>query len=180
MKRINNEEILDRIYDLADASGMRIDQFIGKIEEEYGEQLPSLEGLPQDIAQELSTARSDKKELRRQDRIKKAEAEAAEDIKKFREFFPDVTAEDIPDSVWDEVSNGISLSHAYALYLINEERLNRRADDVNGRNAAIGASARSDGSVEPVFTKELVEKMSGKDIKNNYKGILNAMKNWRF
>ncbi len=180
MKKINNEEILDRIYDLADSMGMRINDFMAKLEEDYGEKLPDLDGLPTEIAEELIGARANKKEQKRQERLRQSEADAEEEIKKFRELFPDVPAEDIPDEVWLEVENGTTLSAAYALYLISQENLNKYAEDVNDRNSRMGAKAVSDGSTEPVFTKELVEKMSDKDVKSNYKGILNAMKNWKF
>ena len=65
MKRINNEEILDKIYDLADAQGLRIDEFMVRLEEDFGEALPSLDGIPEEIASELIDARESKKELRR-------------------------------------------------------------------------------------------------------------------
>lgn len=180
MKRINNEQILDTIYDLADAAGMRIDEFIAKLEEDFGEKLPDLENIPEEIANELIEAREAKKKARKEGRIKKSETEAAEEIARFREIFPDVKPEDIPESVWDDVSEGASLLHAYALYTVTQDSLKRHANDVNERNSKRGAAADSQGSTEPVFTKEQVEKMSGKDIKSNYKGILNAMKNWRF
>lgn len=180
MKRINNEQILDTIYDLADGAGMRIDEFIAKLEEDFGERLPDLENIPEEIANELIEAREAKKKARKEGRIKKSETEAAEEIARFREIFPDVKPEDIPESVWEDVSEGASLLHAYALYTVTQDSLTRHANDVNERNSKRGAAADSQGSTEPVFTKEQVEKMSGKDIKSNYKGILNAMKNWRF
>ncbi len=180
MKRINNEQILDRIYDLADEAGMRIDDFMAKLEADYGERLPDLEGVPQEIADELLSAREVKKEQKKQNRIKQSEADAEAEIKRFRELFPETKAEEIPDEVWDSVAQGESLAGAYALFLIAEERLKERASDVNDRNSRLSAKAVSDGATEPVFTKELVEKMSGKEIKNNYKGILKAMKNWKF
>jgi len=180
LKRINNEQILDTIYDLADGLGLRIDQFLERIEEEFGEQPIDTESLPSEVVDELMAARENKKRERKEARNKKSEAEMSEEIKKFRETFPDVSADMIPDSVWEEVQNGASLTHAYAYHLISSESLNRHADAVNQRNSNAGAYASSDGSTEPVFTKEQVEKMSGKDIKNNYKGILNAMKNWKF
>lgn len=180
MKRINNEQILDTIYDLADAAGMRIDEFIDRVEEEFGEQPIETDGLPDEIVAELESARASKKQQRRQARQDKSNQQMNEDIKKFREVFPDVAADDIPDAVWEDVQAGASLVHAYALYLVGRERLDRRAEDINRRNGSAGARAVSDGSTEPAFTKEQVEKMSGKDVKSNYKGILNAMKNWRF
>ena len=180
MKRINNEQILDTLYDLADAAGMRIDEFIAKLEDDYGERLPDLENIPEEIANELIEARETKKRARKETRNKQAESDTEKEIARFRELFPDVKPEDIPESVWEEVRGGATLSHAYALYTVTQDSLTRHANDVNERNSKRGAAADSQGSTEPVFTKELVEKMSGKDIKNNYKGILNAMKNWRF
>lgn len=180
MKRINNEQILDRIYDLADEAGMRIDDFMAKLEADYGEKLPDLEGIPQEIAEELLSAREAKKEQKKQSRIEQSEKDAEEEIRKFREIFPDVKAEDVSDEVWERVANGETLAGAYALFLITEEKLNEYASDVNDKNSRRGAKAVSDGSTEPVFTKELVEKMSDKDVKSNYKGILKAMKNWKF
>lgn len=181
MKRINNEQILDRIYDLADSLGMRIDDFIMKLEDDYGEEnLPQFEGLPEEIEAALKDAKQIKKEQRKQARLQKDQEEIEAEIKKFREIFPDVAADDIPDEVWADVENGATLSQAYALYKAASESLDRYAKGINDRNARMGAKAVSDGSTEPVFTKELVEKMSDKEIKNNYKGILKSMKNWRF
>lgn len=180
MKKINNEQILDVIYDLADLNGVRIDEFIDRVEEEFGEQLPELDNLPEEIAEELKSARESKKEMRRQSRIKKNEGEAEAEIKAFRELFPEVNSEEIPDEVWEDVANGNSLSHAYSLFIVKNNLLNRHAESVNERNQSKGASVSSDGSTEPVFTKEQVEKMSGKDVKSNYKAVLKAMKNWRF
>ncbi len=180
MKRINNEQILDTLYDLASAQGMRIDQFLDTIEDTFGEPMPNTDGLPEDVAAELMKARDNKKEMRRQSRIEKSKKETNAEIKRFRQVFPHVAPDDIPEEVWEDVSNGASLVHAYALYCVNNEQLNKHAEDVNTRNSNRGAYANSEGATEPVFTKEQVEKMSEKDIKNNYKGILKAMKNWRF
>ena len=180
MKRINNEQILDIIYDLADGAGLRIDEFLERVEEEFGEQPISTDGLPTEIVNELAEARETKKQQRRNARLQKSNEEMGAEIKRFRELFPDVSADTIPDEVWDDVQSGATLSHAYALYLASTNALARYADDVNKRNSSVGAYASSEGSTEPVFTKEQVEKMSNKDIKNNYKGILRAMKNWKY
>lgn len=180
MKRINNEQILDTVYDLADAAGMRIDEFLETLEERFGEETPLPDGIPEEIADELYAARASKKEERRKKRVAKSSEEAAEEIKRFREVFPEVAAESIPDEVWEDVAAGATLAHAYALYSVENELLNRHASGINMRNSQKSAAASSDGSTEPVFTREQVEKMDGKDIKNNYKGILRAMKSWRF
>lgn len=180
MKTINNEQILDTIYDLADMAGLRIDEFLLKVEEEFGEQPQSLDGLPESIVRELASARELKKEARRQSRLQQTQDETANQIKRFKELFPDAAPEHIPESVWEDVASGIPLAHSYALYVITQDNMNRYAQNVNKRNLQKSAPAESDGSTEPIFTKETVEKMSGRDIKNNYKSILRAMKGWRF
>ncbi|MBO4277696.1 MAG: hypothetical protein J5925_04810 [Clostridia bacterium] len=179
MKKINNEQILDMIYDLADAAGMRIDGFMEKLGEEYGvKAIP--DGLPDEIAAELAEAR----ELKKKERAaaKKAESEnaAAAEIKRFREIFPGVNAEDIPEEVWEDVAAGADLPHAYAFYRIRGEGEKTYADEVNRRNSEKGAAAAGDGATEPAYTKDDVEKMSGGEVRKNYKNIVRAMKNWRF
>ncbi len=180
LKRINNEQILDTIYDLADGLGLRIDQFLERVEEEFGEQPINTDGLPEEVVNALDEARENKKSQRRQARAQKSSEEMSAEIKKFREIFPDVSADDIPETVWEDVQNGETLSYAYAYHLATSDALNRYADGINQRNSNAGAYASSDGATEPVYTKEQVEKMSGKEIKNNYKNILSAMKNWKF
>ena len=72
MKRINNEAILDLIYDLADQNGLRIDDFIEKVEEEFGEQPIDTEGLPENIIAELEAAKSYRAKERKSERMKKS------------------------------------------------------------------------------------------------------------
>ena len=110
----------------------------------------------------------------------RGDGEAAKEIKKFRETFPDVKAEDIPDSVWEEVAGGVSLTHAYALYEAKKNRDEFEIRAINEKNASRGAFVSDDGATEEGFTKEQVEKMSGKDVKKNYKNIVKAMRKWRF
>ncbi len=179
MQRINNEMILDTVYDLADAAGMRIDRFMQKVKETFGEKEASLEGLPEDVAQELIAARESKKQLARDRREKERESANNAEIKSFREIFPDVSADDIPEEVWDDVAGGASLSHAYALYAARQSRLDDYAQDINRRNGETSAAA-GDPAAGQEITKEQVERMSGKDVRNNYKNIIHAMKNWRF
>ena len=64
MKRIDNEKILDMIYDLADGAGMRIDDFMAKLERDYGVEAPIPEGIPEEIALEIAEARELKKRER--------------------------------------------------------------------------------------------------------------------
>jgi len=63
-KTLSNDQILDAIYDLADESGMKIDDFILKLQadaEASGGK--SREGLPEEIISELEEARMLKKKI---------------------------------------------------------------------------------------------------------------------
>ncbi|MBE6683666.1 MAG: hypothetical protein E7595_05920 [Ruminococcaceae bacterium] len=178
MKTINNEIILDTIYDLADSLGLRVDVFLDRVEEEFAN-VPLAYGLPEEIINELNEARDLKKEKRKRARMEADEEKMTTEISAFCELFPDVTPESIPDSVWEDVAGGATLVHAYALMLVREKALDSIADKVNLRNADLGAGVKNDGSTEPVFTKEQVEKMTSNDIKRNYKSIIRAMKSWK-
>ncbi len=180
MKTINNERILDIIYDLADSNGMRIDRFLELIEEEFGAQPINTEGLPEEVVTELNNARLAAKEHQKELRDRRDSEMMAQEVEKFREAFPDISADSIPDSVWEDVADGIPLAYAYALYEANEKRITARADGVNARNGFVSEMAVQGGETEPCYTKEQVEKMSGRDVRTNYKSILKAMKNWKF
>jgi hypothetical protein len=54
------------------------------------------------------------------------------------------------------------------------------AQQVNLDNSQRSAAATGDGSTEPSFTREEVEKMSRGDVKKNYKNILRSMSKWKF
>ena len=75
MKTINNEAILDLIYDLADENGLRIGEFIERIEEEFGEQPIDTSGLPDRVIAELEAAKGYKNEQRTIKRKKQQESD---------------------------------------------------------------------------------------------------------
>ena len=105
-------------------------------------------------------------------------AEMEEDISRFRTYFPDVAAKDIPEEVWAEVAQGVSLTHAYALYLAAAGYEDAKAQEINrvnsGRSAPVGGEA-----AEEALTKEQVENMSPQAVKKNYNRILSSIKSWR-
>ena len=177
---MTNDKILDTVYDLASACDMRIDEFISHLQEEYGDPSFDTEGLPEDVVAELQNAKALRKESRDNRRMMDAKNKQNEEIAAFCERFPDVRAEQIPASVWEEVAKGTDLIHAYAYYLVTEGKENGRADAVNRENGARSAAAQSDGSTEPSFSREEVERMSQKDVAKNYKNILHSMKKWKF
>ena len=183
-KPITNDEVLDAVYDIADARGIRIDEFIAQLQEDYAE-LPvkyAESGLPEDVLAELESAKELRKEMRDSRRKSDEDAKLREDVAAFRETFPEVKPEEIPEEVWAEVASGMDLRHAYALYALTGKQSGGHAEDVNRENASRAegaAAAAGDGSTEPSFTPEQVEKMSPKDIAKNYKSVLQSFKHWR-
>ena len=178
--KIDNDYILDTVYDLADEMNMRIDDFKEELCDRFGRGYKDFDGLPEEIAEELKNARDYKKEKRANDRKEAEKEKTDEDIKLFRSIFPDADADSIPDRVWEDVADGIPLPYAYALFVASEQELTGYAENVNEKNSESGAGIGNDGNTEPAYTREQVEKMSGTDVKKNYKGILKAMKNWKF
>lgn len=183
-KTITNDEILDAVYDIADARGIRIDEFIAQLQEDYADaDLPvkyAEGGLPEDVLAELESAKEMRREMRNSKRKSDEDARLREEIAAFRELFPEVKPDEIPEEVWAEVASGTDLKHAYALHVLAGQQTGGHAEEVNRETSMrSAATAAGDGSTEPSFTPEQVEKMSAKDVAKNYKSVLQSFKNWR-
>ena len=109
--------------------------------------------------------------------LRKSEME--EDIRRFKEYFPDITAADIPEEVWAEVAQGVSLTHAYALYRAAAGAADAKARSLNRVNAERSAPLGTEGDPTDALTQEQVENMSPQAVKKNYNRILASMRNWR-
>lgn len=177
---ITNDQVLDAVYDLADVCGMRIDEFVSHLQKEYGDPEFETEGLPEDVVAELQNAKELRRESRDSKRRQEKDSALQKEIEAFRAKFPEVKAEDIPDEVWEDVAGGTDLCHAYALYIAEERANGDRAAAVNEDTALRSASAHGEGSTEPSFSREQVEKMSPKEVAKNYKSILRSVNKWKF
>lgn len=177
---ITNEQVLDAVYDLADICGMRIDEFVTHLQEEYGDPEFDTEGLPEEVVEELQNAKALRKESRAAKRKKDKETALQSEIEAFHVQFPEVKADDIPADVWDDVSSGTDLLHAYALWYLTDRHKDDHAEEVNKETAFRSASVKNGGSTEPSFSREEVEKMSPKEVSKNFKNILHSMKNWKY
>lgn len=177
---MTNDQVLDTVYDLASACGMRIDEFLTHLQEEYGDPQFETEGLPEEVVAELQNAKALRRESRDAKRKSEDEAKLKQEIAAFCDAFPEVRADQIPESVWEEVTAGMDLPHAYAYFLVTGEKADEHAEQVNRGNSVRSAAALGDGSTEPSFTREEVERMSQKDVAKNYKSILRSMSKWRF
>ena len=102
-----------------------------------------------------------------------------EDIECFRQLFPEVKADEIPQEVWDRVEEGESLSAAFALHFVKEMREKehiRRVNEENGKKAP--PPVEGQGSNSDYFSPEAVKSMSRKEIRANYDKILSSMEKW--
>ena len=101
------------------------------------------------------------------------------DIALFRELFPEVKSDEIPQEVWDRVEAGESLSAAFALYVVQEAKKEehiRRVNEENGKKAPPPVDG-SHGD-DDYFSPEAVKAMSRKEIRENYDKILSSMEKW--
>ncbi len=173
---LTNEQILEHVFELADEAGMTPDEYVHKLNSDYEQvRLKDREGLPESVIAELETARSLKKEARNS-RIRAEKDEGIrKEVENFKQSFPEVRPEEIPESVWEQVANGASLVHAYAYHLIRNNRDSEYASKVNEENSSRSTSKTGDGETEPFFTKEQVEAMGPKEVAKNYNHILRSI-----
>lgn len=102
-----------------------------------------------------------------------------EDITLFRELFPEVNAESIPEEVWERVENGESLCASYALYTVKKQKEEERIQTVNEQNAKKAPpKIHHDGKENDYFSPEAVRSMSRSEIKKHYDAILASMEKW--
>jgi hypothetical protein len=177
---LTNEQILDALYELAEDSKMTVEDYIKNLQSESETALAaSRDGLPEEVITELDNAKRLKKESRSSEKQSKQNAHIKKEIVRFKELFPKVRPEDIPDSVWEDVAEGVPLSYAYALYRITESKADEYASRVNDENSTRATSRTGSGDTEPSFTKEQVETMSPKEVSKNYKHILKSIAKWK-
>jgi hypothetical protein len=95
----------------------------------------------------------------------------------FRELYPDLSEDDIPDAVWDSVRGGLPLEAAYALYERREVLRRADAETVNRKNA-MGAWGRADDGADRSFSPDEVRAMTPQEVRDNYARIIQSMKHW--
>ena len=175
MRALTKEQVYEAVSDLAGDAGMTADAYIASLlRQAEEEQVRKTDGLDVDLAAELNESRQLRRDSRRREREALRKSEMEEDIRRFKEYFPDITAADIPEEVWAEVAQGVSLTHAYALY-----RADAKARSLNRVNAERSAPLGTEGDPTDALTQEQVENMSPQAVKKNYNRILASMRNWR-
>lgn len=170
---MERDYVYSLICELAEQAGLDVRDFADQL---YAERsLNYTDELPSEIVDELLESRRSKREEKSRE---KENEKLGEDIKCFRELFPDVSADAIPDEVWGSVGEGMTLSGAYAIYQRKMDILGKRAEVINAeleRSTPIGLAENDSDSF--VSSGE-VENMSPSEIKKNYKKILLSLKKW--
>lgn len=177
---MTQKQIYDVICDLAYAENTAPEEYVlGLLRNQNSAALEGYENMPDEVKQKLISAEKFKNDARDVKKRERSEQAMREDIENFRHYFPEVKADDIPESVWADAANGIPLAYSYALHLKAHEIDESIAKEANNYAETRAIPIGNDESEAP-YTKEDVENMSQASVKNNYKKILNSIKGWKF
>lgn len=100
------------------------------------------------------------------------------ECEEFRTLYPDTPLSALPDSVWNEVSHGVPIAAAYALFERRRALTEEKAEVYNQAN-----EARSSGALKATdpdcFSPAEVRAMSQDEVRANYQKIMRSMQDWR-
>lgn len=136
--------------------------------EEETAPLPSVDELRDEIAR-LRTELTQTQELH---------ARMASELGEFHALFPEVNTAAIPESIWEQVKNGIPLAASYALYEKKCALRREHAEKINLRNAKKTPGSAGKHTASEYFTSDEVRQMSQAEVRSNYQKILESMKTW--
>lgn len=124
------------------------------------------------LQEELTRLRAELSALREQ------HAKSAAEVAEFHELFPEMSLSTLPDSVWDAVKAGTSLSASVALYEKKRELAAKRAENVNRQNAARSPGLAGQDAPPEYFTPDDVRTMSPSDVRRHFDAIRRSMQSW--
>lgn len=93
----------------------------------------------------------------------------------FTEMFPDTDLDDIPDTVWQRVKEGVTLAGAYGEYVKQIEESKALAKRANEKNKGVTPGPVAASGRKAVFTARDVQKMTKEQVKKHYAEILESM-----
>ena len=105
-------------------------------------------------------------------------ARMASELGEFHALFPEVNTAAIPESIWEQVKNGIPLAASYALYEKKCALRREHAEKINLRNAKKTPGSAGKHAASEYFTSDEVRQMSQAEVRSNYQKILESMKTW--
>ena len=128
---------------------------------------------------ELETLRAEVKSLKELLAKREQEQESAlRELEEFNRLFPEIAIKQIPDEVWEDMQKGIPLCAAYALYEKKSRMAEVHAFQINQRNASLSAGKAGLNTSGEYFTPDEVRAMSQRQVRENYKKIIESMKSW--
>lgn len=178
--KMTKEQVYNTLQDVADDASVSIDELVNAIVRQSQSRFEeAVSQMPEDSANYVRSAKEEKAAAREARRKADEESRLDGEVKRFRQLFPDVESQSIPENVWQDMNNGIPLSYAYALHLISETGNRGYADAVNAQN--------SDGALPPVnscpddgeISMEDVEAMSPEAVKKSFPQILRSLGKWK-
>ena len=101
-----------------------------------------------------------------------------EELSEFRDLFPNVEINAIPESVWDSVKKGTPLVASYALFERKMEAEREKIALINAKNASKSAGIAGINTASEYFSPDEVRKMSRAEVHANYSKIKESMKKW--
>ncbi|MBQ3196243.1 MAG: hypothetical protein IJB65_07250 [Clostridia bacterium] len=177
---MTKEQIYEIIEDMAADANTSVEGFIKTLMNEKDAFFAKKSAaMPKETAEFLAAARKEALEGRAAKRKEAKKARLAEDIKRFKELFPDVKSDGIPEEVWNDMTNGIPLPYAYALYLATSQGNKSYADRVNAKNSGAAPPPVIPREEEGELTMEQVEAMSPEAIKKSFPEILRSLRKWK-
>lgn len=127
------------------------------------------------LRQQISDLRSQISNL---EAMRDTQTRVLEELADFRDLFPEVEINAIPESVWESVKKGTPLIASYALYEKRMEAERARISLINTKNASKSAGIAGINTASEYFSPDEVRKMSRAEVHANYSKIKESMKKW--
>lgn len=180
-----NEELFEELAPDEESSALEIPADENTLQENGPEEVPeapqeSFEEMPgEDIDDEKELLRAEiealKAELESRGKVRER---CVAELREFSDIFGKDTLDEVPESVWARVDEGVPLAAAYALYEKKNALLMEKAEAVNKKNASMTTGAINNATVSGFFSPAEVKAMSAKEVKRNYDLIIESMKKW--
>ncbi len=110
------------------------------------------------------------------DKSSQAQRERFErELAEFFDKYPQADPDDIPQSVWEKVKEGQSLTEAYEAYAKNNEQRKKIAYDINEKNKDTSPGKINGRGKSGYYTAKQVAAMTDAQVRENYTAILESM-----
>lgn len=103
----------------------------------------------------------------------------ASELSELSRFFPDVTPDEIPESVWQKVREGGSLAGSFALWRYSEEREKKRIGERNDANRRMSAGSVAGHASPSYYSPDEVKKMTRSQVREHYDDVIESMRHWQ-